>query len=676
MAVHEQPAATIVPVTPASQLLDAVTQLGDKHRDTPGFLPASVFVQRAAAGHVLAAVDEDGALLGYVLFDVARGRVRLMQACASPRARRAGVARLLVDEISRRYSDLPGIRVTCRADYAAAKVWPRLEFMLVGEVPGRGRDGKPLEIWWRSHGVPDLFSTLVEDDPGLLVAMDHNVFIDLAVDPEREGALESQVLVADWLSLRLTLTVTRETYNELQGLPVEARKAQRAAASFFKTLEPTSEQLSAARRQLALSLDLSLLSSSDLRHVLQAGAAGARILVTRDEELIELASDAAQVRFGMRIMRPSDVALHIDELEHADRYQPAAVRGTGYQIQDTPAGSQAELAELLSTATGERRAAYAARVRELLSTPGLEHQNVRDESGRIVLAWSLDTRTRVWTLPLLRASSATLAPTVQRLLIFELKRRAAAAGATELRVTDPHSGPKVATSLEEDGFVVDGGQYSSVLVDARSVEAAMSMLPAAHDLLTTMTAGGLSPSQLARVEQRLWPAKLLDGALANYIVSIQPRWANELFSLKDTLLERPSLLGLSREHVYYRSPGGNPTVPARLLWYASGTGRNGIGAIVATSQLVEVVTDTAAHLYRRFAHLGVYRLEDIARRARRGRASALRFVDTEAFAQPVTLERLRALDVISQTAPLLSPLRIDSRAYGIVYEKGTGRRGS
>lgn len=178
------------------------------------------------------------------------------------------------------------------------------------------------------------------------------------------------------------------------------------------------------------------------------------------------------------------------------------------------------------------------------------------------------------------------------------------------------------------------------------------------------------------MEQRLWPAKLLDGALANYIVSIQPRWANELFSLQDTLLERPSLLGLSREHVYYRSPGGTPTAPARLLWYASGTGRGGIGAVVATSQLVEVVTDTPSRLYRRFAHLGVYRAEDVAGRAKRGRASALRFVDTERFPEPVTLERLRSLGVISRTALLLSPVRIGAAEYGVVYEKGTGRSGA
>lgn len=665
-----------MPVAPDSGLLNSVTQLADRHRDTLGFLPASVFAQRAAAGHVLGAVDEQGELAGYVVFDVARGRIRLMQACASPHARGQGVARALLDELSRRHSDLPGIRVTCRADYAAAKVWPALDFMLVGETTGRGRDGKPLEIWWRSHGVPDLFSSMIEDEPGLLVAMDHNVFIDLAVHPDRQGALESQVLAADWLSARLTLAVTRETYNELQGLPVQARTAQRAAASAFKTLEPTSDQQSAARRQLALSLDPSLLSASDLRHVLQAGAAGAQVLATRDEELIAIAGDAAQARLGLRIMRPSDVALHIDELENADRYRPAALRGTGYRLQDTAAGSQAEFAELLSTATGERRAAYAARVRGLLSTPGLEHQHVRDESGRIVLAWTLDARERVWTLPFLRSSSAPLAPTVQRLLVFDAKRRAVTAGAAGLRVTDPHIGPKVAATLEEDGLVLDDGQYDSILADARSVESALSLLPPGHDLVATLSAGGLPPSQLARVEQRLWPAKLLDGALANYIVSIQPRWANELFSLQDTLLERPSLLGLSREHVYYRSPGGNPAAPARLLWYASGTGRGGIGAVVATSQLVEVVTDTPSRLYRRFAHLGVYRAEDVAGRAKRGQASALRFVDTERFPEPVTLERLRSLGVISRTSPLLSPVRIGAAEYGVVYEKGTGRRGA
>ena len=664
-----------MPVAPDSGLLASVTQLADDHRDTLGFLPASVFAQRAAAGHVLGALDVQGELLGYVVFDVARGRVRLMQACASPRARGHGVARALLDEVSRRHSDLPGIRVTCRADYAAAKVWPALDFMLVGEMQGRGRDGKTLEIWWRSHGVPDLVSSLGEDEPGLLVAMDHNVFRDLAVHPDRQGALESQVLAADWLSARLTLAVTRETYNELQGLPVQARNAQRAAASAFRTLEAGSDTQNEVRRQLALSLDLSLLTAPDLRHVLQAGAAGARVLVTRDEELIAVAGDAAQARIGLRIMRPSDVALLIDELENADRYRPAALRGTGYRLQDTAAGSQAEFAGLLSTATGERRAAYTTRVRGLLSTQGLEHQHVRDDAGRIVLAWTLDTREQVWTLPFLRSSSAPLAPTVQRLLVFDTKRRAVEAGATGLRVTDPHVGPKVAASLEEDGFVLADGQYASVLADARSVRSALSLLPPGHDLSETLSAGGLPPAQLARVEQRLWPAKLLDGGLANYIVSIQPRWANELFGLQDTLLERPSLLGLSREHVYYRSPSGNPPAPARLLWYASGTGRGGIGAVVATSQLVEVVTDTPARLYRRFAHLGVYRADDVAGRAKQGRASDLRFVDTERFSKPVTLEQLRSLAVIRQTAPLLSPGQIGAAEYGVVYEKGTGRRG-
>lgn len=212
-------------------------------------------------------------------------------------------------------------------------------------------------------------------------------------------------------------------------------------------------------------------------------------------------------------------------------------------------------------------------------------------------------------------------------------------------------------------------------MDARSGLAALAALPEGHDLTAAMGSEGLSPEQIARIERRLWPVKLLDGAMAAYVVSIQPRWANELFGLVDTLFERASLLGLSREHVYYRSRRGNPPAPARLLWYASKQGPDGIGAVVATSQLVEVVTDTPRRLFRRYAHLGVYRLEDIEARAADGVASALRFVDTERFPRPVPLDRLRSLGAVSRTAPLLSPTQVEPRAYGLVYEEGTGRHG-
>jgi hypothetical protein len=94
------------------------------------------------------------------------------------------------------------------------------------------------------------------------------------------------------------------------------------------------------------------------------------------------------------------------------------------------------------------------------------------------------------------------------------------------------------------------------------------------------------------------------------------------------LWDRSPVLGVSREHVYFRSPRGNPTCPARILWYASGTGRDRIGAVVACSQLNEIVTDDPRRLHSRFQHLGVYRLRDIEARASGGTASALRFVDT------------------------------------------------
>lgn len=121
--------------------------MGDRHRKTLGQpLAPIVFESRAAAGQVLAAVDDGGALLGYVLFEIAKNRVRLVHVCIDPGQRRAGLARSLVDRVSELYEDLPGISVSCRADYAAASVWLRLGFSCTNERPGKSATGSTLQM--------------------------------------------------------------------------------------------------------------------------------------------------------------------------------------------------------------------------------------------------------------------------------------------------------------------------------------------------------------------------------------------------------------------------------------------------------------------------------------------------------------------------------------------------
>ena len=107
-----------------------------------------------------------------------------------------------------------------------------------------------------------------------------------------------------------------------------------------------------------------------------------------------------------------------------------------------------------------------------------------------------------------------------------------------------------------------------------------------------------------------------------------------------------STLGISREHVYYRSPRPRVvTATARLLWYVSGARKSsGVAAVVASSRLEEVIAARPGELHQRFRHLGVWKQSQVTDVAKHGMALALRFADTEVFPHRVTLRRLRDLE--------------------------------
>jgi GNAT superfamily N-acetyltransferase len=666
----------VVPVPADSELLPAVVALGDAYKKTLGLMPRGVYPERAAGGTLIAAVDTTGDVVGYAMYEIARGRVRLVHLCVDKRARGRGVARLLVDEISRRHPELSGIKVSCRADYAASSVWPKLGFVLRNEVPGRGKDKQILQKWWLDHGLPDLFS-IDADEETLTVAIDHMILIDLALKPARSGAAESKFLTADWIAERIQLVITPESMNEIGRLTNTAdRSRHRAAATGYTQLRPAPADVVKAKKALLEHLPPDALSESDLNHLAYAAASKVTVFATRDAELIATAADAAETALNLKVLLPSDVAVLLDQLTDAEKYRPEALRGTGYSVQDTPAGAEDRLGHLLMQAGGERRTDWRTRLRQLAADPDVTCQQVTDPDGQVILAWATrrDQASRALGVPLIRCAATPMASTVLRLLLFELKDDAVDAGLVAVTVTDPHISQLVAGALSDDAFTHDGERWTAHVLDARSRQAAAAALPKEHPWRAELAANP-SPTAIATLERALWPAKLLDSSLPSCVIPIQPRWAQDLFSLHATLFERPTLLGISREHVYYRTPRANPSTPARVLWYASGQGRQRVGAVVGCSQLTEAIVDNPVRLFRRFRHLGVYEQQHVQAAARNGRATALRFVDTERFAHPVSLERLRALAGDCPIGQLQSPTMISSDLFGAVYREGTGRNG-
>jgi hypothetical protein len=185
--------------------------------------------------------------------------------------------------------------------------------------------------------------------------------------------------------------------------------------------------------------------------------------------------------------------------------------------------------------------------------------------------------------------------------------------------------------------------------------------------------------RLADLERRLWPARILDANIPNFIVPIMPVWAQHLF---DEGIARQTLLGgrddllLRNENVYYRSArsGGGILSPARILWYVTQDKNNPITSmqIRACSSLDEVIIGRAKDLYNQFERLGIYEWEDVLRTAKHNvnnKIMALRFSNTVILPQPIGLQTLKNIikEEEGKEPMLQSPQRIHNRTFARIY---------
>ena len=170
--------------------------MGNANSATLGLLPFAAINQAASEGRVLAFLDGDE-VKGYALYGkrVRTGDISLTHLCVEQSQRGQGIARELVEGIVQRNPHRAGIRLSCRKDYDANSMRPHLGFRRLGEKPGRGIAGLPLETWWRPIAARSLFEEPEQDDARTVVALDTNVLLDIL---EQRDFPASLALTADW----------------------------------------------------------------------------------------------------------------------------------------------------------------------------------------------------------------------------------------------------------------------------------------------------------------------------------------------------------------------------------------------------------------------------------------------------------------------------------------------
>ncbi|MFJ6437237.1 GNAT family N-acetyltransferase [Streptomyces sp. NPDC091416] len=680
----------VIKVLPVSEsqtdLLDAAVSLGDRYTKTLGLLTPPAYRKAAEDGGLLVALDGDE-LLGYALFGLPKRspHVRLAHLCVAEEHRGKGVARLLIQTIRERHSQRLGIKAKCRRDYDLSGMWSSLGFVPRGEALGRGRDKETLDGWWLDLGHADLFAE-VESDALLVVTVDHGVFADIGGGKPGGEAEESRALEAGWLADLIELAFTPQLLRDVRDVAAHAeRQHQRAALPSMRQITPDPDAVASRHGELMtaiserlpnLQLDATL--RSRLHYVAETSCAGLQVLATRDPLLFRLADVAWEVA-GVKVVSPAVVTLHVDELRQAQVYRPADLLGTEFSAGEVAQGAEGELVAFFDQADGDSGSAFEERLRALGTDSVLwRRELLRDGEGHPVAlyVWALDGRTL--TVPVLRTASHVLEETLARQLLFMLKRLGREGGAQVVRITDQRPSPVARAAAGDDGFFEQADGLTALLVDVcgAATEVSSAAREIAGRLTVDVTAlhAGLPPEVASLVERAWWPAKVTDSLMPSFLVPIEPRWSAELFNVPAMLLPRSDVLGISREHVYYRSSGHrSESVPARLLWYVSrGTSGAQGKMVIGSSRLDEVLIDEPDALFSQFEHLGVYGRSEVRSAAdSSGRSMALRFSDTEIFPRPVTLGRLNVLaQSLGLPLSLMSLSKISSALFQAVYEEG------
>lgn len=685
---RERTQTSTVRVAPAARTdtaaIDAAIELGNRARARLGYLPFAAYRDAAAKGTLLLAHGGDQ-VVGYALFGLTRRRVRLTHLCVDPEWRGRGVARQLVEWISSEHADYPGILAKCRADYKLGEMWIALGFVPMSERPGRSRAGHALVSWWRDHHHSTLFT---RDDDSFVVraAIDLNVVRDL-VEPGRADADEALALIdyqfADRLELVRTAALDREI-NNMDG-PLRARCT--TGVQQLTSLRSGSAQVQQIIAELTKAAQVSEpgyprddQDRFDLAHVAEAIAAGVHVLITRDARLARVSEPTAQ-QHGLRILRPADTLIHLDELARAEAYRPAALLGTSFRQQLIGAARDAELATLTNQATRERPRELLKTIRRL-ALAGHDRIGIYNPDGGLVAAFTAIHEEAVLAVPLLRVANTALADTLARQILFQLRQQARDRGATIIRITDPYPSAPVRLAAINDGFRQHADTYFAFVVDtcAPAAEAERHAVVAARQASVPEPASlrsGMPAVAAAELERTWWPAKATDSDLPTYLIPIQQAFSAELLGVPEGLLRRRDSLGLAREHVYYRSAGGiQPQAPARLLWYMSRGGSSAPypSAIIACSQLDAVVNGAPEDLFDQFQHLGVWTQRRLFDVATSGIVQALRFTNTELLTH-IPLARLRAVAEANRQSgiPPQQPLRISAGMFADLYQEGRSR---
>jgi GNAT superfamily N-acetyltransferase/predicted nucleic acid-binding protein len=670
--------------------LERVILLGKKYSSTLGLMPRDAYIEQARKKCIVIAYEKND-LIGFCLFrtTISKSRIGITQVCVDEGFRGRGVPKQLLDAIYDKYRlQYNGMIVSCREDYhSACKLWEAYGFVKRKRIRSRSIEENYLLKFWFDFATPNLFSSADSDD-ALRVVLDLNILIKLR--DKEEVNEEIAFLFSDWLIEEVDYYYATETLNEIHRDKDYKRTllTTQYLSKFFELSSSPKEHVSFLSKLETLHPGKSPNHLSDRKQLAESCACGIPYFITLDEEMLGNRENIHE-QLDIRILRPSEFILEIDEIKNKQLYEPARLQGARFTVKKVDSDEVKQVVEhFIDNKSGEKKVEFFQTVvNTIADVKNSCVKVISDPNGVKVALYGYQRRADSLAVEFVRIREKSLENTLFNQLLLEMINAALKHGCVTIAIHEENLTNDYSVILIRNGFfktadkwikfAIDGICSYSQLRELNTIVASDKYVGDICDTINEQLNVEIKSGLKLDLERMLWPIKFKDLEIPVFIVPIKPYWASQLFdflSANVTLFGAVPELTWSMENVYYRSVSPNvEQFPARILWYASDqTGYPRRKGIVASSYLNNVVIGEAKQLYNTFKRYGIYKWPEIFKLAKEDSKTiikALQFSHTEVFRNVVKLSTVSAImtEVGQKKNSFMSPVRVTKEVFFKIY---------
>ena len=658
-----------------SAWLEDVDELMTQNSQTLGFLPKEALKSYLEKKNVIGATSDNDELVGYLLFGANRDYFRITHLCVVEEYQGQGIARRLVNELSKSVSTQKAIKLNCRRDYPANDLWPKLGFAAVDEKRSRARDEHFLTRWSLTLAPDDqlqLFQARTSDDT-LDVIIDAQIFFDF-YEPDNDKTKPSKALLSDFLVDSLSLWITDELFNEINRQDNrECREKSRNRAHNSHKVEPDLHLVEGFCELLKELLPCGKPSEeSDIRQLANAAASSVNTFVTRDRALLQKSKEIGKLT-GLEVINPVELIVQMYELSEKQTYTPDRIAGLALRWERLKSDDLASFPYDSFLEHEETKGRFREKLESLVADPNqYECTLLRSGSDIMALRVLAERHNKILYSPLARVAVSAKHSLFGHFLIADTVTRGVEMNLDMVEFQGSALTTSLIPNLLEMGFINHDDSYvrfcfSRVFGRSEVLSTIFELCPKAatnyHDMACFELEKCCSPLVMETTE------------LESFLIPIRPGYAMSLFdrhqSADDLFGGDPNVL-LRWNNVYYRADTHHKMLraPARILWYVSKSQMQ----IVAVSHLDHVAIDTPQVLFKQFKKFGILKWKDLYKMCGGNpskKLMALKFSHSFIFRKPVSLEVVRSIFEKNNTGlSLQGPLRLRPEIFRELYKQG------